>query len=84
MTTTVNGSMLPPEYDDIHPRGYDPVFTTDINTKMRIPDTLAANSSDDVSGAFPMSSVSEELSGSTDRLSAKDMTVPEKIVIAGR
>ena len=70
-----NGSMLPPEYDDIHPRGYDPAYTADINTKMRVPDMLGAVSND---------GMSNELAGSTDRLSAKDMMVPEKIVIAGR
>ena len=31
---------LPPQYDDALPSDYDPAFTADISTKMRVPDVI--------------------------------------------
>lgn len=33
---------LPPQYDDALPTDYDPEFTADISTKMRIPERLSS------------------------------------------
>ena len=83
MASTTNGSMLPPEYDDIHPSGYDPAFTADINTKMRIPDSLGAINNAHGHNHL-LNSVAQEMTSSTERLLLSDMTVPEKIIIAGK
>ena len=36
-------NVLPPEYDDTLPKDYDPAFTADISTRMRVPDVIGGN-----------------------------------------
>ena len=62
---------LPPHYDDIHPTHYDPSFTEDISTKMRVPHKLAAFDDDG-----DRMTVLEQPD--------KPMVVPERIVVAGQ
>ena len=80
-------SQLPPEYDDIQPQDYDPMFTADISTKMRVPDRIIPLN------GYPV----DPLNGYHDRHDdihtdeqiknqkrAASMSVPDKIVMGGR
>ena len=65
-------NQLPPEYDDIQPRDYDPAYTVDISTRMRVPDRIGAvngQSSDQVEEFHPSMRMS--------------MNIPEKLQVFG-
>ena len=64
---------LPPDFDDFQLGHYDPNFSKDINTKMHIPDRLAAFNGPDDDLMRPM--MNENRSA--------PMTVPERILVAG-
>jgi len=62
---------LPPEYDDIHPAHYDPSFTHDISSMMRVPHKLGRGD-DDEENPF------------TRYDAPQPMTVPDRILVAGQ
>ena len=70
---------LPPEYDDIHPPQYDPTFTAQVSTSMRVPDKLGVVNGHEAGG--DAQTLLEEYNVGK---SAMDMKVPDKIVVAGK
>jgi hypothetical protein len=68
---------LPPEYDDIQPTDYDPVFTADISTQMRIPDRIGAVNGED--SGYDLKRLTEE----DDMRRSASMNVPDKIIVVG-
>ena len=66
---------LPPEYDEMQPQDYDPQFTADINTKMRVPDRIGGVTDEGLYGR-------DALRNSDLRRSA-NMCIPDKIVVLG-
>ena len=66
---------LPPEYDETLPADYDPQFTADISTKMRVPDKIAVTEDDDE--GYKAYTQNQEMR----RVAA--MNIPDKIVMLG-
>jgi len=77
-------SQLPPEYDDIQPQDYDPMFTADISTKMRVPDRIIPLNGypvDPLDGYHDDFHSDEQIK---NQKRAASMSVPDKIVMGGR
>lgn len=77
-------SQLPPEYDDIQPQDYDPTFTADISTKMRVPDRIIPLNgfrTDPLNGYHDDINTDEQIK---NQKRAASMSVPDKIVMGGR
>ena len=69
---------LPPEYDEMQPHNYDPEFTADISTKMRVPDKIAA-----FNGSTMMNGPRYDDMYNNDHQRSARMNVPDKIVVMG-
>ena len=69
--------MLPPEYDDVHPNSYDPAYTADISTKMRIPHKI------DAAGVTEGETMKAEEERHMNTRRAASMHIPHKIVLDG-
>lgn len=65
---------LPPEYDETLPKDYDPEFTSDISTKMRIPEKIGAN--EDIYNDYGRYAADE-------LKKVASMNVPDRIMIYG-
>ena len=70
---------LPPEYDEYKPDDYDPNFTADISSKMRVPHRLSAVNGLSLGDQENMSG-GDTLSGA----SHASMSVPDRILVAGQ
>ena len=44
MMSSDPANTLPPDFDDSLPKDYDPAYTADISTKMRVPDVIGGTS----------------------------------------
>ncbi|ELT89476.1 hypothetical protein CAPTEDRAFT_196550, partial [Capitella teleta] len=71
-------NQLPPEYDDIQPSDYDPEFTADISTRMRVPERISAfNDNQNQDELRRKREDDDEMKRSAS------MNVPDKIVVMG-
>ncbi|XP_074656394.1 mitochondrial fission factor-like [Tubulanus polymorphus] len=75
----------PSDYDPLHTSNYDPSFTADISNKMRIPEKLSMNEGhvNGLSNATTTKTSENEERMRVIQNSARDMQVPERILLAG-
>lgn len=80
-----SGNHLPPDYEDMHPRDYDPTFTANISSKMRVPDRLGFTGTTD-DGEYDSTRRLQKIEDNwrEEMERTAHMNVPDKLIVAGQ